>query len=202
MAFTNSHFILFSFLHCWRFFIPHSFRQICLSFFSSFETSKPERRLLSCHQVFIALEEDISKWTEEQTKKKVQIRSDAYFLIIVSLIKNVIRRVGKTKTLIELWNKLEPMYRNILAPNLAYLKANLCAFRFDIAKSVDENLDEFLKITDLLDGTEQVVDETSQVMILINDLPNSYHVVRMPFRVSSLDLFDGLYLLLLCFHCT
>lgn len=94
----------------------------------------------------------------------------------------MIRKISNTKTANDLWCKLESLYDNILAPNLAYFNSSLYAFRFDVAKSINDYLDVFLKITQLLDGTEHCVDEVSHVIILMNVLHDSYHVVNDAFQ--------------------
>lgn len=69
----------------------------------------------------------------------------------------------------------------MLASNLAYHKASLFAFKKDSCMSIYENLDEFLRMTMLLDGTDYVIDSVSIVMIMMNAMPESYHVVKDAF---------------------
>lgn len=85
------------------------------------------------------------------------------------------------------------MYGNVLAPTLAYLKVSLYASKINATKTINSNLDDFLKITQMFDGTEYDVDEVSQVMILMNVLSGSFHVVKNAFQFTdtcpSLDVF-------------
>ncbi|CAM8890279.1 unnamed protein product [Rhodiola kirilowii] len=140
------------------------------------------RALLSHHKCLIGLEEKTNLWNEDQKKRKGEIDAEAFNLIILSLSDSIIRKVSDCKTPTELWKKLEELFANQLAPNLAYLRATLYAFKMDASKPIDENLDEFLKIIILLNNPKETIDETSKVMILMNSLPESYQVVKDAFQ--------------------
>lgn len=86
------------------------------------------------------------------------------------------------KTPIDLWSRLETLFTNKVAPSLAYIKAALFTFRLDMTKSIDENLDDFLKLIMTIKDTKYFVDETSIVMILLNVLPDNYQPVKMLFN--------------------
>ncbi|CAM8902984.1 unnamed protein product [Rhodiola kirilowii] len=140
------------------------------------------RAILSHHKCLSALEKDDAKWTEDQKKRKAEIEEEAFNLMILSLSDSIIRKVSSCTTAIAVWDKLTELYANQMAPNLAYLKAALFAFKMDSAKSIDENLDEFLKMTIMLSTPKETVDETSRVMILMNSIPESYQVVKDAFQ--------------------
>ncbi|MDD0148768.1 hypothetical protein PSY31_24105, partial [Shigella flexneri] len=53
------------------------------------------------------------------------------------------------------------------------------------SKSLDENLDDFLKLNLILKGTDQQLDETSQAMILLNSLTEEYLVVKNALQYSG-----------------
>ncbi|CAM8968208.1 unnamed protein product [Rhodiola kirilowii] len=120
------------------------------------------RALLSHHKCLIGLEEKPDLWSEDQKKRKGEINEEAFNLIILSLSDSIIRKVSDCKTPTELWKKLEELFANQMAPNLAYLRATLYAFKMDASKSIDENLDEFLKIIILLNNPKETIDETSK----------------------------------------
>lgn len=73
------------------------------------------------------------------------------------------------------------------------MKSTSYVFKIDAAKSIDDNFDEFLRITQLLVGTKHAIYHTSQVMILMNVLPDNYHAVKDAFQytgmVPSLEIF-------------
>lgn len=82
------------------------------------------------------------------------------------------------ETLLGLWGKLESLYALQSALNLAFLKGALFSYKMDNSKSITENLDEFLKMTLILKGTNQELGDTSLAMILLNSLTNDYQVVK------------------------
>ena len=129
------------------------------------------RALLSHHKVLIALEPKEDLWSEDCKKRKPEIDEEAYNLLILNISDSVIRKVFGCKTPLHLWGKLETLFSNQSAPNLAYLKASLFSFKMDSSKSVDDNLDEFLKRTLVLRGTDHQLDDTSTVMILMELYP-------------------------------
>ncbi|CAM8925753.1 unnamed protein product [Rhodiola kirilowii] len=143
------------------------------------------KAVLSQHKVLVALEEEATKWTDEEKKRKAEIEVEAYNLIILSLGDNIIRKVCDCKTPLAMWKKLESLHANQVAPNLSYLKASLFAFKMNAAKTVDENLDEFLKMSLMLRDTTHALDDVSLVMILMNSIPDSYHVVKDAFQYTG-----------------
>lgn len=105
------------------------------------------KALLSHHKVRIALEPDEDKWTVEQKKRKAEIEEEAYNLQVLNLADQVLRKVSTELTAYSLWSRLVSLYVVQHAPNLAYLKAATFSFRMNTSKSIDENLDEFLRMT-------------------------------------------------------
>ena len=78
------------------------------------------------------------------------------------------------------------------APNLVFLKGMLFNYKMDSSKSMDENIDEFTKMTLLLKGTDQALGDSSEAMILLNSLLPEYQVVKNALQytgtVPKLDL--------------
>lgn len=153
---------------------------------------KKMKALLSHNKVAIALEKDATKWPEKKLKKKAEIDEEAHNLIMMNLSDNVLRKVGGMDTPLTLWDKLESLYALQSAPNLAFLKGALFAYKMESSKSIEDNLDEFLKMTIILKGTDQELGDTSLAMILLNSLTKDYQVVKNALQYSgtvpSLDL--------------
>lgn len=55
-----------------------------------------------------------------------------------------------------------------------------------LIKSIDDNLDEFTKMTLILKGTDQALEETIEAMLLLNLLPNEYLVVKNALQYTRL----------------
>ena len=139
---------------------------------------KKMRVLLSHHKVAIALEEDAVKWTPAQKAKESEIKEEAFNLIFLHLADSVIRKVDGMVTAPGLWNKLDSLYSVVSAPNLIFLKGTLFNYKMDSSKSMDENIDEFTRLALLLRGTDQALGDSSEAMVLLNSLPEEYHVVK------------------------
>ena len=133
---------------------------------------KKMRVLLSHHKVLIALEPNDIKWFTKQSARTDEIRDEAFNLIFLYLGDTVIRKVDGMTNPLDLWNKLESLYVVVSTPNLIYLKGMLFNFKMNASKSIDDNIDEFTKLTLMLRGTDQVLGNTSEAMILLNSLPD------------------------------
>ena len=71
----------------------------------------------------------------------------AYSLLILNLADNVLRQVDEEDTTLKVWTKLESLYMAKLLSNNIYLKEQLFGFKMYPSKQLEENLDEFKKIT-------------------------------------------------------
>ena len=124
----------------------------------NFTTWKKKMRvLLSHHKVVLELEPDPEKWPKMEKEANDEILEVAYNPIFFHLGDSVIRKVDRMDTAIQLWGKLESLYSVISAPNLVFLKGNLFNYKMDTSKSIDDNLDEFTKMTQILKGTDQAL---------------------------------------------
>ena len=118
---------------------------------------KRMRVYLSHHKVLIALEEVEVKWSAEQKAKASKIKEEAFNLIFLHLADSVIRKVDGMDTPVSLWKKLDSLFSVVSAPNLVFLKGMLFNFKMDSSKTIDENVDEFTRLTLLLKGTDQAL---------------------------------------------
>lgn len=66
-----------------------------------------------------------------------------------------------------------------------HVKVAFYTFKMDSSKTVNENLDEFLKMKMLLCDTSHALDDTSVVMILMNYMLDKYVVVRNSFQYAG-----------------
>ena len=48
---------------------------------------------------------------------------------------------------------------------------------------MDENIDEFTRLTLLLKGTNQALDDSTEAMILLNYIPAEYYLVKNAFVI-------------------
>ena len=59
-------------------------------------------------------------------------------------------------------------------------------YKMDRFKSMDENVDKFTRLTLMLRGIIQALGDTSEAMILLNSLPDDYHVVKNALQYISI----------------
>ena len=147
---------------------------------------KRMRVYLSHHKVLIALEEDEVKWSAEQKAKASEIKEEAFSLIFLHLADSVICKVDGMETHVSLWKKLDSLFSIVSAPNLVFLKGILFNFKMDSSKTIDENVDEFTRLTLLLKGTDQAFDESTEAMILLNSIPAEYFVVKNALQYTGI----------------
>ena len=55
----------------------------------------------------------------------------------------------------------------------------------DSSRSIEDNLDKFIKMTLILKGTDQELGSTSLAMIPLNSLPDDYQVVKNALQYTS-----------------
>lgn len=60
----------------------------------------------------------------------------------------VLRKVMKETTALGVWKALEGDYQTKTLPNRIYLKQSFASYKMDETKSIEENLDVFLKLVD------------------------------------------------------
>ena len=142
--------------------------------------------LLSHHKVGVALVKDPKKWTEDQIKRKAEIEEEALNLLVLNLSDNVLRKVHGSKSVLELMSKLESLFVVQSEANVAFLKGSLFHWKMDSSKTIDENLDEFLKLSLRLKNTSHALSDTEVIMILLNAIPNTYHVVKDVYQYSGI----------------
>ena len=123
-----------------------------------------------------------------------EILENTYNILILNLANNVLRQVDEEDTALKVWNKLESLYMVKSLSNKIYLKEQLFGFKMDPSKSLEENLDEFNKITIGLANIDEKISNENQAIIILNSLPNSYKDLKLAIKYGreSLSLDDVL----------
>ncbi|PON82264.1 hypothetical protein TorRG33x02_219660 [Trema orientale] len=95
-----------------------------------------------------------------KTADKQEVYETAYSLLILNLADNVLTQVDEEDSALKIWNKLDSLYMTKSLSNKIYLKEHLFGFRMDSTKSLEDNLDDFKKITvGLANIDEKISDE-------------------------------------------
>ena len=80
----------------------------------------------------------------------------------------------KETTAIGVWKALEGDYQTKTLPNHIYLKQSLASYKMDENKSIEENLDKFLKLVDDLASLNINVSDEDQAIQILTSLPLQY----------------------------
>ena len=82
-----------------------------------------------------------------KSSEKQEIMENACSLLILNLADNVLHQVDEEDTALKVWTKLESLYMVKSLSHKIYLKEKLFSVKMDPSKNLEENLDEFKKIT-------------------------------------------------------
>jgi len=117
------------------------------------------------------------KRIEEETEK-IERCEKAMNIIFLNVGDKVLRKIDQCKTAAKAWMLLERLYLVKTLPNHVYLQLKVYNYRMQESKSLDENIDEFLKmISDLSNLQIQVPDEVQAILIL-SSLPVKYEMLK------------------------
>ena len=120
------------------------------------------------------VEEDSSAKTEEVAKKDPLAKEKdtrARNLIGSSLTNMVLRKVMKETIAFGVWKALEGDYQTKTFPNQIYLKQSFVSYKMVESKSIEENLDTFLKLVDDLTSLNIHVPDEDQAIQILTSLP-------------------------------
>ncbi|TXG57989.1 hypothetical protein EZV62_015818 [Acer yangbiense] len=111
-------------------------------------------------------------------------------IIILNLSDNVLMEVNDEKTDCDVWKKLERLYLTKSLTNKIYLKERLFTFKMNASKGLDQNLDDFKKITiELANASiDEKLSDENEAIILLNSLPDSYKDVKAAIKYGRTSL--------------
>ena len=103
--------------------------------------------------------------------------------MILYLVDNVLRQIGREDTTYEVWNKLEKLFMVKSLTNRNLLKERFFGFKMDPSKNLEQNLDDFKRISISLASVNQgKIGDESQAIILLNSLPESFKEVKVAIK--------------------
>lgn len=103
--------------------------------------------LLVQQKVSKALAESDAKPDKMTDEDFAEMKEIAFSTIIMYLADNVLRQVNDQTTAKEVWAKLDEIYLTKSLTNKLYLKEKFFGFKMDTSKDLEQNLDEFNRIT-------------------------------------------------------
>ena len=121
---------------------------------------------------------DKKKKRIEEEQARIERDEKAMDMIFINVGDKVLRNIENSKTAAEAWGTLDRLYLVKSLPNRVYLQLKVYNYRMQDAKTLEENVDEFLKmISDLSNLQIQVPDEVQAILIL-SALPDSYDMLK------------------------
>lgn len=114
-------------------------------------------------------------------EKQRKVRST----IIMYVTDQILRKIIKEKTAVGMLKILDAQYMSTSLPNRMYLKQCLYGYRMNESLSIENNIDEFLRIiTDLSNVMVEISDE-DQAILLLMSLPKQFDQLRDTLRYSK-----------------
>ncbi|TYK27723.1 Retrovirus-related Pol polyprotein from transposon TNT 1-94 [Cucumis melo var. makuwa] len=111
--------------------------------------------------------------SERETLEEV-----AYSTLIMNITDNVLRQVIEETTGFATWEILKSLYEKKDLSNKMFIREKLFSFKMNQNKNLDENLDEFKKLTNALNQTREKLGAESEAAILINLIHDTYKEVK------------------------
>lgn len=136
-------------------------------------------------------EGDSDEEDSENKKKKIATEEarlerceKAMNMIFLNVGDHVLRKIERCTTAAETWSLLEALYLPKSLPNRVHAQLKLYGFKMQDQKSVDENIDDFLKIVGELSHLSIEVPEEVQAVLLLNALPAKYDQLKETLKYS------------------
>ena len=126
--------------------------------------------------------DEAEEYFKKRIKKLEVERSEraekAMNMIILNLGDHVLRKLEEYKTAATIWSALERLYNSKTLPNGIHLQHKLYTFKMIESKSIDENIDDFLKLVSGLSSVNVSVSEEVQAILLLSSLPAQYNQLK------------------------
>ena len=129
---------------------------------------------------------------DEESKKKKDLEETARLdrdekalnIIFMSVGDHVLRKLDKCNTALEAWELLDKLYMSKTLPNRVHAQLKVYSFKMQEAKTIDQNVDDFLKLVTDLNNLNIEVPEEVQAILLLNALPSRYESLRETLKYS------------------
>lgn len=120
--------------------------------------------------------------SEESSSKidpvKFEKSEKAKDLIVLNVGNKVLRKIQHCETAADMWSMLNKLYTETSLPNRIYLQLRFYTFKMSESKSIDENVDDFLKLVADLNNLQVEVTEEVQAILLLSSLSQKYDQLK------------------------
>lgn len=106
-------------------------------------------------------------------------------LIKMSLSDQITRKVMKEDTALGIWKALEKDYQAKSLSNKIYLKQRFASYKMDEHKSIEENLDVFLKLVNDLESLNINISDEDQAIQILTGLPPKFEPLVHTLKYGS-----------------
>ena len=121
-------------------------------------------------------DDDDSVTTESKTildPVKLEKDEKAKDMIILNIGNQVLRKIKHCTTSASMWSSLERLYLSKTLPNRIFVQSLFYTFKCDSSKTIDINVDEFLKIVAEMGSLNVSVTDEIQAIVFLSSLPTS-----------------------------
>lgn len=119
---------------------------------------------------------------------KIEQSEQAKNIIINHISDPVLLKVNHCKTAADLWAMLNKLYMETSLPNRIYTQLRLYSFKMVETLSIDQNVDEFLRIVAELGSLQIHVGDEVQAILILNSLPVSYIQLKHTLKYGNKTL--------------
>ena len=123
-------------------------------------------------------EEDFKERIKKLELEKSEKAEKAMNMIILNLGDHVLRKLEDCTTAASIWFSLERLYNSKTLPNRIHLQHKFYTFKMVESKSIDENIDDFLKLVFGLSSVNVYVSEEVQAILLLSSLLAQYNQLK------------------------
>ena len=111
--------------------------------------------LLVQHKLQMALEDPSTLPSSVTDVQKKEMQESVYLIIVLYLADNVLRQIDGEETAYGAWNKLDELFMAKSLTNRILLKERFFGFKMDPGKNLEQNLDDFKRISISLASVDQ-----------------------------------------------
>ena len=110
------------------------------------------------------------KVDQKKYDKDLRVRS----LLCTCLSDSILRKIMHEQTALSMWKSLEKLYQLKSLPNRIYLKRQFSCYKMEEDKSIEENVDVFLKLIADLESLKVTITDEDQAIQLLSGLSAVY----------------------------
>jgi len=99
-------------------------------------------------------------------------------LIVLNVGNQVLRKIKNCETAAAMWSTLKRLYMETSLPNRIYLQLKFYTYKMTDSRSIDGNVDDFLKLVTDLNNIGVDVTEEVQAILLLSSLYDRYDQLK------------------------